>query len=279
MWNYFRNLSKLTSAKNKTIAGRSLSRPLRTTEKSSVVIDNHQVDFTLVTSRLARNVRLVVHPEKGLQIITPFRFNRACIHEIINSKKDWIIRHLHESSHRKASAPRLENGAVISILGIPKTVEIIATSKSKPSLLEISDRIILRLPNRHKISDTQPEVPLTSLYQKNIKTLFEKHFREVARHYLEKRTAEISATMGTHYNRIAIRSQKSRWGSCSRQNNLNYNWKLVFMPLPVIDYLVIHELSHTVHHNHGKRFHAMVEKFCPDHRALQKILHKTQTPV
>lgn len=90
--------------------------------------------------------------------------------------------------------------------------------------------------------------------------------------YFEKRVAELADLMSVRYGKITVRGQKSRWGSCSRNNNLNFNWRLIFMPIAVIEYVIIHELAHTVHHNHSQRFYALVERFCPDYKNLRKIL-------
>ena len=76
--------------------------------------------------------------------------------------------------------------------------------------------------------------------------------------------------MGVTYGRLAIRDQKTRWGSCSRAGNLNFNWRLVLAPPAVLDYVVVHELAHRVELNHSVRFWRVVARYCPtmdEHRA------------
>lgn len=81
-----------------------------------------------------------------------------------------------------------------------------------------------------------------------------------------------AAEMGLTYGRVAVRDQTSRWGSCSSSTNLAFNWRLVMAPPEVLDYVVVHELAHLVELNHGPRFWAVVERFCPDWRRSRRWL-------
>ncbi|MEA4898051.1 MAG: SprT family zinc-dependent metalloprotease [Christensenellaceae bacterium] len=72
--------------------------------------------------------------------------------------------------------------------------------------------------------------------------------------------------VGRRPARVTIREQRTRWGSCSGQNNLNFNWKLIMAPPGALDYVVVHELCHLHEFNHSKRFWALVERFLPDYQ-------------
>jgi len=103
--------------------------------------------------------------------------------------------------------------------------------------------------------------------------------RKKAQKYLAVHVPQIAREMGVRFGRITVRGQQSRWGSCSRENNLNFNWRLIFYDQRVADYVIYHELSHTVHHNHSSRFYALLEKYCPDYKILRKRLREGQTPI
>lgn len=97
-------------------------------------------------------------------------------------------------------------------------------------------------------------------------------YKKKLRPVLEYRAAYYAGMMGVNYNRIAIRDQKTRWGSCSGKGNLNFNWKLILMPPEVLDYVVVHELAHRIEMNHSNRFWAQVERIIPDYRERRRWL-------
>ena len=86
------------------------------------------------------------------------------------------------------------------------------------------------------------------------------------------RVAHFAPLVGVSYGRITIRNQRSRWGSCSSQGNLNFNCLLMLCPPEVIDYVVVHELCHRKEMNHSPRFWAEVERVLPDHKQRRKWL-------
>lgn len=80
--------------------------------------------------------------------------------------------------------------------------------------------------------------------------------------------------MHIEYGRITIRDQKTRWGSCSSKGNLNFNWRLLMMPEPVMDYVVVHELAHRKEMNHSPRFWEIVGTYIPDYQSKREWLRK-----
>ena len=78
--------------------------------------------------------------------------------------------------------------------------------------------------------------------------------------------------MGTSYNRVTVTSARTRFGSCSAKGNISYSYRLMLYPEPAIDYVVVHELAHTLEMNHSPRFWAVVEKYMPDYKERKKLL-------
>ena len=97
-------------------------------------------------------------------------------------------------------------------------------------------------------------------------------YRDKAREIFEQKVSYYAQMMGVSYGRIAIRDQKTRWGSCSGEGNLNFNWRLIFAPAGVLDYVVVHELAHRKEMNHSPRFWKVVEDTMPEYRKYQKWL-------
>lgn len=99
-----------------------------------------------------------------------------------------------------------------------------------------------------------------------------KELKKKAKKIILPLVEDYSEIMGVIYGRVAFRTQKTRWGSCSREGNLNFNCLLALCPEPVIRYVVVHELSHRVHMNHSKAFWHLVEEFMPDYKEHRKWL-------
>ena len=93
-----------------------------------------------------------------------------------------------------------------------------------------------------------------------------------ARALLHQRVAYSAPIVGVSYGQIAIRKQKTRWGSCSGKGNLNFNCLLALAPLEVLDYVVVHELCHIRHHDHSAAFWAEVARVMPDYKQRQALL-------
>ena len=95
---------------------------------------------------------------------------------------------------------------------------------------------------------------------------------EFAKKIIPEKVAYYARIVGVTYGRISIRKQRSRWGSCSREGNLNFNCLLMMAPPEVLDYVVVHELCHRLEMNHSTRFWKQVECVIPDYRKSRKWL-------
>ena len=99
-----------------------------------------------------------------------------------------------------------------------------------------------------------------------------KRYKREALRVVRTRTKQFASHYGVTFSRISIRNQKARWGSCSRSGNLSFNYRLVFLPERLADYVIVHEVCHLLELNHSKRFWSLVERTVPDHPAVRKEL-------
>jgi predicted metal-dependent hydrolase len=99
-----------------------------------------------------------------------------------------------------------------------------------------------------------------------------RHHKERARTLAEERIAYFNRSYRFAFKSVNIRNQKTRWGSCSKKGNLNFNYKIAFLPQRLADYIIVHELCHLREFNHSKKFWELVSKTVPEHALTRKEL-------
>lgn len=139
--------------------------------------------------------------------------------------------------------------------------DILVFLEKKKSWIEKHRKMIQR-------EQTQAE-ELPPLTQEDIRELAEQALKVIP-----ERVKYYALLVGVDYGRITIRNQKTRWGSCSSQGNLNFNCLLMLFPDEVIDSVVVHELCHRKHMNHSARFYAEVERVFPEYRKWDRWLNE-----
>jgi predicted metal-dependent hydrolase len=101
-------------------------------------------------------------------------------------------------------------------------------------------------------------------------------YKKIARRYIAGRISHFNSLYRVRFSNITIRNQRSRWGSCSRRGTLSFNYRIVFLPEHLADYIVVHELCHLKEMNHSKRFWALVSETIPDHPACRRELRRLE---
>ncbi|MHB8985356.1 MAG: M48 family metallopeptidase [Eubacteriales bacterium] len=242
------SLAKMQSSKRKGESGRSVN------------LAGRAVSCTVRVSERAKNVRLQVSLEKGLEVVVPKKFNLRNLENILREKQDWILDKLDHFTRlaEKQRLLRREGGWRIFYRGREFEVE---TKEAAGSARQVAVE-------EEKLTVTVPEGA-----GEEAAAVLEAWLRRMARMLINQRIRVVNKKLNLSFNRVFIRDQKTRWGSCSRQKNLNFNWRLVMAPLPVLDYVVAHELVHLAVPNHSEKFWARVEEVCPgckDYRAWLK---------
>jgi len=164
-------------------------------------------------------------------------------------------------SARKTLSIQLKTGEIIARAPLRmKDKEIYSFIESKKPWIE---KNLAKMEEREKaISYVQP------FTQEGINALAEK-----AKTIIPERVRYYAPKIGVTYNRITIRCQRTRWGSCSSKGNLNFNCLLALFPIEVIDSVVVHELCHRKHMNHSPQFYAEIEKVFPEYKKWHKWLN------
>lgn len=145
----------------------------------------------------------------------------------------------------------------VSILGKLYKIEYSKNYFLKPKAYFKDDAIIVHT------SELQP---------KSYQAVLKKFLLDFSKKEIKNRVENIAKTNGFEFNNIAIRDQSTRWGSCSSKKNLNFNWRLIFGPEEVLDYVIVHELCHLKEMNHSKNFWNLVASIMPDYKQRRNWL-------
>lgn len=122
---------------------------------------------------------------------------------------------------------------------------------------------------KHATNAVRTAAPIPELSDRD-----RKRYISIARDVFSQKVRYYSVLMDVSYGRISIREQKTRWGSCSSTGNMNFNWRLIFAPEQVVDYIVVHELAHRIEMNHSPAFYAVVAAILPEYKKSQKWLRE-----
>lgn len=202
-----------------------------------------------------KTLALIVKPDGSLIVRAPLRSSEKSIREFVENNARWIEKKQAQVREiipvaRKQYIP----GEMFMYLGNCYPLEIVKDQK-KPLLLT----------ENFKLAESA---------QSYANLIFERWYRRQAREVLNERVNLYAGQHDFRYEKIRITSARSRWGSCSANGSLNFSWRLIMTPLETIDYVVIHELVHTMIHNHSKRFWKKVEKILPNYKEHKKWLRK-----
>lgn len=129
---------------------------------------------------------------------------------------------------------------------------------------------------RVDLEEPQMIIQTPSLEETVIREAVERWFIKQAHMIFPVRVMYFQQMTGGVVNEIHIKAQKTRWGSCSSRKNLNFNWNLVMAPPDVLDYVVVHELCHLTHMNHGREFWNLVEQVMPQYRQMKGWLRQNE---
>jgi predicted metal-dependent hydrolase len=226
-------------------------------------LGEQRLDYQLRRSQ-RRSIGFMIDDD-GLRVSAPSRLAQADIEAAIRAKQGWILAKLQQRQERRAL--RLQHPPLLWIDG------------AQLPYLGGSIALCLHQGPRHRAS-FHPETRELHLWRtpESTEQQLKEHVRawlqQDARRLFGERLALYAARLGVEFHSFALSSAATRWGSCTAQRKIRLNWRLIHFSLPLVDYVVAHELSHLREMNHGPRFWATVGSIYPDHAGARLALRK-----
>lgn len=208
----------------------------------------------------ARNYVLRLHRNNTVVVTIPRQGTRKFAREFVASRKSWLEKQWRILEARHLPPQDLRPGMEILLHGRTATLEVCRQGQ-RWELRFGGERTALADPHG------------------NLRPVLESRLRCLAKSLLTARAAELAVKHGLKTQRVVVRNQKSRWGSCSHRGTISLNWRLIQLPPEVRDYIIVHELMHLRELNHSRRFWAEVERVCPDYRAAEDWLKQNSGQV
>jgi predicted metal-dependent hydrolase len=211
---------------------------------------------------------------------------------LVNTKARWIADKHTEFKSRTGPRKRFVSGEEFLYLGRRVSLQVQSEDRSphqgrklskprssiQPELFDFSFLPIKPRPRAAvalKGNVLHVQADASSMQStKEVREILEGWYRTRAEEVIARRVQHYALQLGWRMPIVLIRNQKKRWGSCNAKGELRFNWRLVMLPLPVLDYVVVHEMAHLKVLNHSPRFWALVEQIMPDYKARHQALHE-----
>lgn len=215
-----------------------------------------------------RSFSLSVTQKAHLKVFCNIGMSEQEILSALQNYADWIEEGMLEAKKRHQKFPKREwkNGEVFYYQGAPYQMLLSPSGVKKPHIKFMTQSFEYFYPR------TWLELEEKEL-QNKLKTYFLKAFGLRSKEILNQVFNEASEATQLKSRKLSFRNQKSRWGSCSSKGDISLNWKLACFRKEIQYYVIVHELCHLVHQNHSQEFWSLVERFCPDRKALSKELN------
>lgn len=225
-----------------------------------------EIDYELLVSSRARRVSLKVEPGRGLIVTIPRRFARRDVPAVVEQHRAWIEKTRSEARLAVPERFRQWPPETLVLPAIGQVLELsfqFAAASLKPVVSMESGNVGKRIPVILGCTADDMKMGVNEL-QGVLKNL--------ARQYLPIRLAMLADAHGLVYQRTQIRGQRTRWGSCSSTGTISLNYKLLFLSPGLVDYVLLHELAHTLHMNHSPDFWHQLQSMLPNARQMDACL-------
>lgn len=220
------------------------------------------VPFAFEVVRSARRRSISIEIAKAQVVVrAPYFVARADIEKFVREKSDWVQQKLAQQEQQISALPSYSftNGSCLPFLGEPLT--LVVHKQPRADVVRYGAQLLVILTTRSRLPDEQ-----------QAKRLVCQWYQEQALTLLQAKTDAAATRLGTQHAGVTLKATRSKWGHCTAQGAIQYNWQILLAPESIVDYLVAHEVSHLLHHNHSPAFWGVVASLCPDYKTRRAWL-------
>ncbi len=242
------------------------SKPPPSEQQRSITLSDRIVPYTIKRSPRRRISLSIDH--RGLRVLGPVNLTISAAESLVREHQHWVITKLDEwRPERMARGWQLNRDTALPLLGVAHQVSTQTHTARSPRIERLDNALILH-----------SKEPLDTAH--NHRALVQ-WLRVEAMQCFEGRVAHYAQLLGVSRPPLSLSQARTRWGSCTSHGHIRLNWRLVHLPLELIDYVVAHELAHLKEMNHSARFWAVVASIYPDWKQARLTLrtHTKSLPV
>jgi len=228
------------------------------------VLKIHDLEIKLKKSFKAKNISIKIKPFEGVLVTVPMLVSFKLAEDFVKTKIKWINKNINKVQKQEQSYTFFS--ANNSFKTRSHLINITSTELSKNTVHIENTNVKVLISKKLSVSSEENQ-----LYIRNI---ILEIWRKEAKEYLPRRVKALAIDHNFNYQKLTIKNTKSRWGSCSFDNNINLSLHLMRISNELIDYVILHELVHTKVKNHSSKFWQTLEKHCPNSKILDKELKK-----
>lgn len=248
------------------------AKPVRVEKR--LLLQKYDVEIHRVPHR--RQTALVVEPRGQILIKCAVNTRHKDLEDLVSSHEEWLKGHLKRAHEYQQKFPlrKFIPGEEYLLQGRMIPLQITTAPSRKWKVEKHQGQLVAQVPKNFKeLYATPKELRQAGLNE--IRSFYKAFGVKVLRQRME----HWSIVTGLEPKKVSFRSQKTLWGSCSSQGNISLNWRMVAFSQEIYDYILVHELCHLVHQNHGPHFWKLVGKFVPHYELHRRWLRQNQNAV
>lgn len=211
-----------------------------------------------------RSISIVLKPGRPVRVNVGKLTSLRTVLEFLESRADWVDKHLTKFAAQDSELPSttMKPGEKYPYMGRQLTLKLVPTPLKRVFASIANDELLLHIPSS-AFAEAQENLDFA-------KPAIRELYKSRAQRLLQARTAHWAQHMGLQPSSVHVREAKTRWGSCNRLGKISLNWRMIVFDEDVIDYVIVHELSHLKHLNHSKNFWDLVFATYPAAEACMK---------